>query len=145
MELSSIANLQCDIFINALSACASSSCIQQIGNLINSRLITNEFIFSSLAMLSNPTIDIINSIATFIDNIPFNGFLAISSLVQSYCITHSNCQMELSVQRIIHSISSKLPSNCYVGQEFDEIKVRIFQILLSVIDDRYLSMIIISI
>ncbi|EFO23596.1 hypothetical protein LOAG_04890 [Loa loa] len=121
MELSSIANLQCDAFIDALPACASHPCLLQLSNLINSGT-ASESVYSSLALLSNPKKSTMDSVAAFIDKVPFYGLLAVSSLVQSYCIAHPNCGMETTIQRIIHSISSKLPPNCYIGEEFEEIK-----------------------
>lgn len=51
--------------------------------------------------------------------------MAVSSLVQSYCIAHPTCGMESTVQRIIHSISSKLPTGCHTGEQFEEIKVNV--------------------
>ncbi|VBB31264.1 unnamed protein product, partial [Acanthocheilonema viteae] len=120
-EMSSIANLHCDAFIDALAACGSYECLQQLANLINSGL-ASESLYSSLALLSNPKKGIMDSVAAFIEKVPIHGLLAISSLVQSYCIAHPMCATELPVQRIIHNILSKLSPGCNVGQQFEEIK-----------------------
>uniref|UniRef100_A0A8R1Y3W3 Vitellogenin domain-containing protein n=1 Tax=Onchocerca volvulus TaxID=6282 RepID=A0A8R1Y3W3_ONCVO len=120
-EISSIANLQCDAFIDALAACASHACLLQLGNLINSGA-ASESVYSSLALLPNPKKGTMDSVAAFIERVPLHGLLAVSSLVQSYCIAHPTCGMEPTVQRIIHSILSKLPPGCQVVHQFDEIK-----------------------
>ncbi|CAG9538789.1 unnamed protein product [Cercopithifilaria johnstoni] len=120
-EISSIANLQCDAFTDALAACASHACLQQLANLINSG-VASESVYFSLALLSKPKKGIMDSVAAFIEKVPLHGLLAISSLVQSYCIAHPMCAAESTVQHIIHSISSKLPPGCNVGQQFEEIK-----------------------
>lgn len=88
VELSSIANLQCDAFIDALSACGSHPCLQQLGNLINSGR-APESLYASLALLPNPTKDIMDSIATFIDTVPLHGKLAFISIYQyDYQLKH---------------------------------------------------------
>lgn len=71
-EISSIANLQCDAFIDALAACASYACIEQLGNLINSG-IASESVYSSLALLSNPKKGTMDSVAAFIEKVPLDG------------------------------------------------------------------------
>ncbi|KAM3718740.1 putative apolipophorin protein [Dirofilaria immitis] len=120
-EISSIANLRCDAFIDALAACASHACLLQLGNFINSGA-ASESLYSSLSLLPNPKKGIMDSVASFIERVPIHGLLAVSSLVQSYCIAHPICGMEPAVQRIVHSISSKLPPGCQVIHQFEEIK-----------------------
>lgn len=46
------------------------------------------------------------------------------------------CATQTSVQHIIHSILSKLPSDCSVGEEFEEIKVSGYKYELSVISSK---------
>ncbi|VDK85846.1 unnamed protein product [Litomosoides sigmodontis] len=121
MEISSIANFQCDGFIDALAACGSHACLQQFANLINSGH-ASQPAYSSLTLLTNPKEDSMNAIAAFIENVPLHGLLPISSLVQSYCIAHPTCAAQTAIQHIIRSILSKLPSDCSVGEQFEEIK-----------------------
>uniref|UniRef100_A0A915PUL0 Vitellogenin n=1 Tax=Setaria digitata TaxID=48799 RepID=A0A915PUL0_9BILA len=120
-DLSSISNFQCDAFVDALAACASNACLMQLANLINSEA-SSESIYSSLSLLPNPKIGTMNSIAAFIERVPIHGLLAVSSLVQSYCIAHPMCGKEPTVQRVIDVILSKLPPGCHVGEQFEEIK-----------------------
>lgn len=72
MEISSIANLQCDAFIDALATCGSHACLQQLANLINSGR-APESIYSSFALLSNPKEGSMNSVAAFIEKVPLHG------------------------------------------------------------------------
>lgn len=72
MEISTIANLQCDAFIDALATCGSHACLQQIANLINSGR-ASESVYSSLALLSKPKKGMMDSVAEFIEKVPLHG------------------------------------------------------------------------
>ncbi|VDN05069.1 unnamed protein product [Thelazia callipaeda] len=130
-QLLSISNVKCDAFIEALAACASHACLKKLTNLINLQY-APESLYLSLALQPNPKLSTLNFIAEFIESIPIHGrndflhfnasLLSVTSLVQSYCLMHSTCGKEPTVQRIVQSILSRLPSNCNTAQEFGEIK-----------------------
>uniref|UniRef100_A0A914ZTX6 Vitellogenin n=2 Tax=Parascaris TaxID=6254 RepID=A0A914ZTX6_PARUN len=124
-EIGSLSKGDCAAFVDALAICGSKDCIAQLASLINSG-VASETVFSALALVYQPDKTVVDHVASFIDRVPIKGLLGVSSLVQSYCISHSNCGHEPSVKRIVDSLVAKIGRGCTVGQHFADVEKAVY-------------------
>ncbi|VDK17474.1 unnamed protein product [Anisakis simplex] len=124
-EITSISNKDCTAFVDGLAMCGSANCIAHLATLINHGA-ASESVFSALAFVHNPDKAVIDHVASFIARVPHQGLLGVTSLVQSYCLSHPHCGTEPGVKRIIDALLQKIPRGCTVGKHFAEVEKAVY-------------------
>ncbi|KAG1669608.1 Apolipophorin [Nymphon striatum] len=105
-------------FTDALPSVGTEASVSMMIELIQKKKVSDieaDLWYTSFAFMAKPNLNMLNHVASVLSEPRQQAILGISSMVNTYCLSDSECQNKREVKRIITKLTELLTKDCQVS------------------------------